>query len=138
MVNWIYHVVTVREHTVEGIYHVLKSEEHMVNRIYHMIPPRHHVLKWQDDVVKWNYHVLKRFYHVVISKNHVLKRIYHVVNLKSDMAQSWKTLVFTLKPSLLTKTGQKAAVGAWSDSVMAIWQHQDGWKRLYVSPELED
>lgn len=123
MVNWIYHVVTVREHTVEGIYHVLKSEEHMVNRIYHMVPPRHHVLKWQDDVV--------------ISKQHMVKRFYHVVNLKTDMAQSWKPLVFTLKPVLLTKAGQKAAVGAWSDSVMAIWQHQDGWKRLYLSPEVE-
>ena len=131
MVNWIYHVVAVREHTVEGIYHVLKSEEHMVNRIYHRVPPRHHVLKWQDDVVNSKKHMVKRIYHMV-------KPVYHVVNLKSDMVRRRENGVFATKTVVLTENGQNGTECCGNIKALALILPDVGADdRLYpfVSPE---
>jgi hypothetical protein len=41
----------------------------------------------------------------------MVKSLYHVVKKKSDMAKSWKPLIFSLKPAFLPQNGRKTTIG---------------------------
>jgi len=65
----------------------------------------------RKDVANRIYPVVAVRHPVSGRKNHVGFGNNNVVKMKSDMAQKWKPLVFTLKPVLLTESGQKETAG---------------------------
>ena len=105
------HVVHAPDHVVASRNHVVHAPDHVVAVRNHVVPARNHVVAVPDHVVAVPDHVVAARDHVLPVRNHVVNCRDHVVKMKSDMAQKWKPLIFTLKPHLLTGNGQKETVG---------------------------
>ena len=91
-----YNVVKPGNNEAPGNYNVVKRGNNVVPAIYNVVKP-------ENNVVPANYNV-------VPARNNVVKPFYNIVKNRSDMAGRRKEVVFTLKLTFLSKSGQIGTV----------------------------
>ena len=106
-----------RDNVVKPNYNVVKlgnnvapANYNIVNRGNNVVPASYNIVNRGNNVVPASYNVVNRGNNVVPARNNVVKPFYNIVKNRSDMAGRRKDMVFTLKPILLRKSGQKATV----------------------------
>jgi len=106
-----HHGLSAGRQPVTNNFHGAAFTNHLAGAIDLMVPARHPVFGRKNHVEFGNNNIVPDYNNVVPGYNNIVPGRDNVVKMKSDMAQNWKPLVFTLKAHLLTENGQKATVG---------------------------